>query len=82
MTADTFQVQLDAQKERIQKIENTLDRTQPAVIATEVRQLRADFKDLSDKVTANTRAQWALAAAILVGALSVAVTASQVAGGG
>lgn len=82
MTADTFQVQLDAQKERIQKIENTLDRTQPAVIATEVRQLRADFKDLSDKVTANTRAQWALAAAILVGALSVAVTASQVSGGG
>jgi hypothetical protein len=82
VTADTFQVQLDAQKERIQKIENTLDRTQPAVIATEVRQLRADFKDLSDKVTANTRAQWALAAAILVGALSVAVTASQVAGGG
>lgn len=81
MTADTFQVQLDAQKERIEKVERTLERTQPAVIATEVRQLREDFRELSDKVTANTRAQWALAAAILVGALSVAVTASQIAGG-
>jgi hypothetical protein len=38
--------------------------------------------ELSDMVTANPRAQWALAAAILVGALSVAVTASQIAGGG
>lgn len=79
---DAIHVRLDAHQERIRKLENTLERTQPAVIATEVRQLREDFKELSDKVTANTRAQWALAAAILVGALSVAVTASQIAGGG
>lgn len=78
MTTDAIHVRLEEHSRRLSELE----RTQPAVIATEVRQLRDEFKDLSDKVTANTRAQWALAAAILVGALSVAVTASSIAGGG
>lgn len=59
-----------------------LERTQPAVIAVEVRELREDVHELRDKVNANTRAQWALASALVAAALSLAFVALQIAGGG
>lgn len=82
MSAEALQVRLGEQDRRITNIERTLETTQPAVLAVEVRQLRDEVHDLRDEVKANKRAQWALAVSILVGALSVAVTASQIAGGG
>ncbi len=77
MSAEAIQVRLDEHARRL----SNLERTEPAVLAVEVRQLRDDVHDLREDLKANKRAQWALAVSILLGALSVAVTASQIAGG-
>lgn len=78
MSTEAVQVRLEEHHRRL----TNLERTEPAVIATEVRELRSDLQELRDEVRANKRAQWALASAIVVGALSIAVTAIQIAGGG
>ncbi len=80
MSAEAFQVSLKEHERRITGLERTLETTQPAVLAVEVRQLRDDVHDLREEIKANRRAQWALAVSILLGALSIAVTASQIAG--
>lgn len=78
MTADVLQVRLDDHARRI----TDLERTQPAVISAEVKELRADVQELRDEVRANKRAQWSLAVAILVGAITLAFTALQISGTG
>lgn len=60
----------------------SLEENHPSILAVEVRELRQDVRDLREEVKANKRAQWALAVSILLGALSVAVSASQIAGTG
>ena len=81
MSIDAIQVRLDSHQERISDLERTLETTSPAVLAVELRQLSTQVQDLREELKANRRAQWALAVSILLGALSVAVTASQIAGG-
>lgn len=78
MAVNAVRVQLDEHSRRL----DALERTEPAVIANQVKELRADVHDLRDEVKANKRAQWALASAIVVGAVSVALTALQIAGPG
>lgn len=78
VSADAIQVRLDEQNRRLIELE----RTQPAVIANEVRQLRTDVHELREEIRDNKRAQWALATALLIGALSVALTGFQIAGPG
>jgi len=82
MSVEAIQVRLAEQDRRLTGLERTLETTQPAVLAVEVRQLRDEVHDLRDELKANKRAQWALAVSILLGALTVAVTASQIAGTG
>jgi len=81
VSIDAIQVRLDSHQERISDLERTLETTSPAVLAVELRQLSTQVQDLREELKANRRAQWALAVSILLGALSVAVTASQIAGG-
>ena len=81
MSTEAIQVRLDSHQERISDLERTLETTSPAVLAVELRQLSTQVQDLREELKANRRAQWALAVSILLGALSVAVTASQIAGG-
>lgn len=78
MSVEAVRVRLDEHHRRLTELEHT----QPAVIATEVKELREDVRELRDKVAANTRAQWSLAVAIVVGAISLAFTALQVSGTG
>lgn len=75
---DAVRVRLDEHSRRL----DALERTEPAVIANQVRELRTDVQELREEVKANKRAQWALASAIVIGALSIAATAIQIAGGG
>ena len=89
MSVEAIQVRLDSHAERLTDLERTLETTQPAVLAVEVRQLRAEvqgvreeLREIRNDVKANTRSTWALAVSVLVGVLSIAVTASQIAGGG
>ena len=77
LSAEAVQVRLEEHHRRLSELE----RTQPAVMASELREVRADIREINDKLTASTRAQWAVAMAIVVGSLSIAVTAIQIAGG-
>ena len=88
MSTEAIQVRLESHDKRLAGLERTLETTQPAVLAVEVRQLRAELQgirgelhELRNDVKASTRSTWALAVSLLVGVLSIAVTASQIAGG-
>lgn len=74
---EAVRVRLDDHARRLSELEQN----HPAVQAVELRELREDVRELRDEVKANKRAQWTLAAAIVAGAVTLAFTAVQIAGG-
>lgn len=74
---DAIHVRLDEHARRL----GELERTQPAVVASEVRGIQHDLEDLRDEMRALRRALYGVALSVASGAVIFAFTAFQIWGG-
>jgi transposase-like protein len=74
VTADVFQVRLDEHHRRLSELE----RTQPAVLAAELRELRNDLAEVREEQRATKRALYTVALSVAAGAVTFAFTAFQI----
>lgn len=74
---DAIHVRLDEHARRL----GELERTQPAVVASEVRGIQHDLEDLRDEMRALRRALYGVALSVAGGAVIFAFTAFQIWGG-
>lgn len=74
---DAIHVRLDEHARRLAELE----RTQPAVVASEVRGIQHDLEGLQDEMRALRRALYGVALSVAGGAVIFAFTAFQIWGG-
>ena len=78
MSVEAIQVRLDEHGRRL----TDLERTQPAVLAAELRELRADLAEVREEQRATKRALYTVALSVTAAAVTFAFTVFQIWGTG